>query len=66
MRIIRESKLKGCFLIEPNIFKDERGVLVKPHHSETFKSLGLHDVFNEEIIVTSQKNVIRGDRKSVV
>ncbi|WP_234119699.1 dTDP-4-dehydrorhamnose 3,5-epimerase [Clostridium hydrogenum] len=60
MKIIKESKLAGCFLIEPNIFKDDRGTLVKPYHSETFKELGLHDEFNEEIIVTSKKNVIRG------
>ena len=60
MEIIKESKIPGCFLLRPKIYKDERGTLVKPYHSESFKVLGLHGEYNEELIVTSAKNVIRG------
>lgn len=60
MEIVKESKIPGCFLIQPKIFTDERGMLIKPYHSDKYKALGLHSQYNEELIVTSSKGVIRG------
>lgn len=60
MEIIKKSKIPGCFLLRPGIHADERGVLIKPYHSERFKALGLNSVYNEELIVTSARGVIRG------
>ena len=60
MEVLKESKIPGCFLLKPKIFMDERGTLVKPYHSESFKELGLENEYKEELIVTSIKGVIRG------
>ncbi|ADY56921.1 dTDP-4-dehydrorhamnose 3,5-epimerase [Syntrophobotulus glycolicus DSM 8271] len=60
MEIIKQSKISGCFLLKPKTFGDERGTLIKPYHSDSYKALGLHSEYNEELVVTSHKNVIRG------
>ncbi|GBF33448.1 dTDP-4-dehydrorhamnose 3,5-epimerase [Desulfocucumis palustris] len=34
--------------------------MIKPYHSGRFKALGLHTKYDEELVVTSAKDVIRG------
>jgi dTDP-4-dehydrorhamnose 3,5-epimerase len=60
LEVVKSSKISGCFLLKSKLFQDERGTLIKPYHSESFKSLGLHCEFNEELFVTSRRGVIRG------
>jgi len=52
--------LSGCFELEPFIFEDKRGKLVKTFHSDTFASLGLETNFREEYYSVSEKNTLRG------
>lgn len=57
---INKTNIEGPMELMPNIFKDHRGVSIKPYHSETFKELGVEYNFNEDLMVTSKKGVLRG------
>ena len=56
-----ETPLKGCFVIEPEVFGDERGFFFETYHKEKYQNL-----FNDEIIFvqdnfsSSIKGVLRG------
>ena len=54
------TTLAGCFELEPFIFEDERGKLVKTYHSNSFASLGFETNFKEEYYSVSEKDTIRG------
>ena len=59
--IITETKLKGCLILEPQIFEDNRGVFF-----EVFKKKKLSDFLGYEVDFVqenksiSKKNVLRG------
>lgn len=57
---INESKLAGCFELQPKVIKDNRGSFVKVFHEVLFKAKGLETSFAEEYYSVSKKNVIRG------
>jgi len=57
---LRKSFLPGCFYIQPNILKDERGIFVKIFHTETFVNYGLNTNWQEEYYSTSKQGVLRG------
>ncbi len=59
MEVIK-TKIEGCFELQPRVFKDDRGRLVKTFHSEMFASNGLETDFKEEYYSISKKNVLRG------
>jgi dTDP-4-dehydrorhamnose 3,5-epimerase len=42
-----ETTIFGCFELQPRVFKDDRGRLVKTFHEDTFISLGLDTNFTE-------------------
>lgn len=56
----KESKIAGCFEIQPKVFEDERGRFVKIFHEQAFAAQGLETNFAEEYYTVSNKNVIRG------
>ena len=59
--IFKETKLKGCFIIEPTIFKDDRGLFY-----ESYKKVGFEDQLGERVnfvqdnVSVSKKGVLRG------
>lgn len=59
--ITKETKLKGCFVIEPTIFKDDRGYFFESFNQKKFNELIKQEVFfiqdNESF---SSKGVLRG------
>jgi len=55
-----ETTISGCFELQPIIFKDDRGRLVKTFHETSFKSLDLATNFTEEYYSISKKQVLRG------
>lgn len=59
MEIIK-TKLRGVFVVKPNIFTDERGVFVKTFHQQSFREVGFADVFKESFHSSNKKDVIRG------
>ncbi len=54
------TAIPGCFELEPTIFGDSRGKLVKTYHKDIFFELGLATDFNEEYYSVSTKNILRG------
>ena len=59
MKLI-ETKLSGVYIIETNIFSDERGIFIKIFNADYFKKMGLECDFKESFYSTSRKFVIRG------
>ncbi len=59
MKII-ETPLKGLLIIEPQVFKDERGYFYESYNQERFFKAGIRDVFVQDNQSLSQKNVVRG------
>lgn len=57
---ISSTKLSGVFVIETDIFHDDRGIFVKVFHSDIFKENDLNVDFKESFYSISHKNVIRG------
>lgn len=54
------TKIEGVFIIETDIFQDERGSFVKTFHKDIFKANNLSVDFEESFYSISNKDVIRG------
>jgi len=54
------TELPDCYLLEPNIFEDNRGRFVKTFHRSSFDALGIQTDFKEEYYSVSDENVVRG------
>ncbi|RME18856.1 MAG: dTDP-4-dehydrorhamnose 3,5-epimerase [Bacteroidetes bacterium] len=59
MKII-ETPLAGLYIIEPKVFKDERGYFYESYNQKAFSDAGIKDVFVQDNQSLSQKNVVRG------
>lgn len=58
--IATETKLKGCFILEPNVFEDERGYFMESFNEERFNSsIGDTVNFIQDNQSYSSKGVIR-------
>jgi len=56
-----ETKLKGCFIIEPTIFEDERGYFFESfNHKDFCEAIGLDVNFVQDNQSFSKKGVLRG------
>ncbi|CAH8293014.1 dTDP-4-dehydrorhamnose 3,5-epimerase [Mariniflexile fucanivorans] len=59
--IFRETKLKGCFIIEPKVFSDSRGYFMESFNKETFNfGIGESVDFVQDNQSFSFRGVIRG------
>ena len=57
---IEETSLKGCFIIEPKVFNDERGSFMETFHQEKFeKAIGYKVDFIQDNQSISKKGVVR-------
>ncbi len=52
--------IEGLYLIEPKIFKDDRGFSLETYNYEDFADAGLNMVFIQENLSMSSKGVLRG------
>lgn len=60
MNII-ETKLQGCFIIEPKVFEDDRGYFFESFNQNTFnEKLGVNIDFVQDNESFSSKGVLRG------
>ena len=55
-----EMSLLGVVLIEPDVFKDDRGFFMETHHQKKYAKEGIKKVFVQDNYSHSQKGVIRG------
>ena len=58
---VTESGIKGVFIIEPDVYEDDRGFFMETFHNERYrKLLGINLDFVQDSISRSSKNVLRG------
>tara|TARA_R110002033_G_scaffold98637_1_gene146980 strand:- start:14055 stop:14600 length:546 start_codon:yes stop_codon:yes gene_type:complete len=58
---VKETKLKGCFILEPKVFEDSRGYFFESFNKETFnKLIGENISFIQDNESYSSKGVLRG------
>lgn len=58
---VKETELKGCFIIEPKIFEDKRGYFQESYNQKTFnKLIGLDIKFVQDNESLSTRGVLRG------
>ena len=55
-----ETGIKDLVIIEPRIFEDSRGFFMESYNYNTFKELGIDNVFVQDNISKSSKGVLRG------
>jgi len=52
--------LSGLYLIEPQVFGDERGFFMETYHQKLFQENGLNAIFAQDNHSRSTKNILRG------
>lgn len=58
---VEEIYLKGCYVITPKIFKDERGYFLETFNEKVFsKATGIKTNFVQDNLSKSSKGVLRG------
>ena len=58
---ITETSLKDCFIIQPRLFEDERGIFLESYQQEKFEQgIGKKVNFVQDNISVSTKGVLRG------
>jgi dTDP-4-dehydrorhamnose 3,5-epimerase len=57
---VRETGLPGVLVLEPRVFRDERGWFMETYNAEVFAKHGLPTEFAQDNHSSSKKNVIRG------
>ncbi|MDI9341473.1 MAG: dTDP-4-dehydrorhamnose 3,5-epimerase [Sediminibacterium sp.] len=57
---ITETKLKGCFIIQPKVFEDARGHFFESYNADVFKKAGLDLQFVQDNQSLSNAGVLRG------
>ncbi len=58
---VKETYLQGCFIIEPTIFRDDRGSFFESFNQQEFqKKAGININFVQDNQSISQRGVIRG------
>lgn len=59
MKII-ETELPGVLIIEPQVFRDERGFFLESFHAERYREAGIDMAFVQDNHSRSRKGVLRG------
>ena len=59
--VVKQTKLKGCFILEPKVFEDERGYFFETFNQNIFhRKTGLMINFVQDNESKSSKGVLRG------
>lgn len=57
---IEKTNIEGPLIIEPNVFRDERGYFFESFNLKAIREAGISDNFVQDNQSCSQKNVVRG------
>ncbi len=57
---VYEADLGGVFVIEPDVFEDERGCFLETFHSDRYLASGIASTFCQDNLSISKAGVIRG------
>ena len=56
-----ETKIKGVYIIEPDVHGDERGWFMESYNEKSFKDMGIDNVFvQDNMSFSAQKGTLRG------
>lgn len=55
-----ETKLKGLYIIEPKLWRDDRGYFYESYSKKNFEEAGIHANFVQDNQSLSQKGTLRG------
>ncbi len=55
-----KTKLPGVFLIEPVVFRDDRGFFMETYHYEKYRQAGIDTTFVQDNYSHSRKGILRG------
>jgi len=55
-----ETEIFGAFIIEPEVFADNRGLFFESYNRQKFVDLGITDDFQQDNFSASKKGVLRG------
>lgn len=55
-----KTDLPGVLILEPQVFKDDRGFFLETYNLERFRAAGIPDAFVQDNHSRSKKNVLRG------
>jgi dTDP-4-dehydrorhamnose 3,5-epimerase len=59
MRVI-ETRLPGVLILEPRVFRDERGLFAEVWHRERYGEAGIPAEFEQDNLSFSRPGVLRG------
>lgn len=54
------GNIEGLYLVEPQVFSDERGYNLEAYHAGSFREAGLDMVFVQDNLSMSAKGTLRG------
>ena len=57
---VKETKLSGILIFEPDVFSDERGFFLETWNSTRYEKAGIKGSFVQDNVSFSQKGVLRG------
>ena len=57
---VRETKLAGVLVLEPDVFSDERGFFLETWNSRRYENVGIQSSFVQDNVAFSNKSVLRG------
>lgn len=57
---VKETKLAGVLVLEPNVFSDERGFFLETWKSTRYENAGIGGPFVQDNVSFSKKGVLRG------
>ena len=57
---ITNTKINGLIIIEPEVFKDDRGAFIESWNFKKFQEIGINDNFVQDNQSNSSKGVLRG------
>lgn len=55
-----KTEIFGAFIIEPEVFADNRGLFFESYNREKFSALNVNDDFQQDNFSASKKGVLRG------
>ncbi|WP_315079641.1 dTDP-4-dehydrorhamnose 3,5-epimerase [uncultured Clostridium sp.] len=55
-----ETKIDGLYVIEPGVFKDEKGYCIEMYNKKQFLKAGINMIFVQEFELESKKGMLRG------
>ncbi|TKJ33972.1 MAG: dTDP-4-dehydrorhamnose 3,5-epimerase [Planctomycetes bacterium B3_Pla] len=57
---VKETKLPGVLVLEPDVFSDERGFFLETWNAARYGDIGIHGTFVQDNVSFSRKDILRG------